>query len=354
MPYEIDFLQPGDSNGDAICMRYWSADENRYIIHVIDGGYSSTGEAIVDHVKRYYGNPSTIDHVTLTHAHDDHVGGLSEVFANFKVRDLTMNRPWLYAEQTHKDFHQNFSLTGLRNSIMDGHEALVELQDLAFSQGTRIWDVFQGTPIGAVHVLWPSKSAYIARLADQDRTPQSYADSSLRAFVEGAKRAIRRSESWYQELLSENEVDTSASNESSVIQLMYIDDELVVLTADANPAALHAARDYYEAQNWRHVTPKIFQVPHHGSLHNSTPSSLNRWLGRPRGLFDGVNGFAICSIGKNQWKYPRSRVSNAFIRRGFPVYHTREGGIQYFSAGMPARQGWGAPNHAGFADSYEE
>ena len=76
MPYEIDFLQPGDSNGDAICMRYWSPRENRYIIHVIDGGYCDTGEIIVEHVKRYYGNPRTIDHVTLSHAHDDHVGGL--------------------------------------------------------------------------------------------------------------------------------------------------------------------------------------------------------------------------------------------------------------------------------------
>jgi hypothetical protein len=41
MPYEIDFLPVGDSNGDSIVIRY---DDNPFYLHVVDGGFTSTAD----------------------------------------------------------------------------------------------------------------------------------------------------------------------------------------------------------------------------------------------------------------------------------------------------------------------
>jgi hypothetical protein len=54
MPYEIDFLRAGDSNGDAIIVRWAQTKESDYYINVIDGGFTDTGDEIIDHIRRYY------------------------------------------------------------------------------------------------------------------------------------------------------------------------------------------------------------------------------------------------------------------------------------------------------------
>jgi hypothetical protein len=42
MPYEIDFLRAGDSNGDAIVVRWGDTKTSDYYINVIDGGFTDT------------------------------------------------------------------------------------------------------------------------------------------------------------------------------------------------------------------------------------------------------------------------------------------------------------------------
>ena len=64
--YEIDFLGVGTSkSGDAITMRY--KQDGEIFIHVVDGGYQSTGETLVAHIREHYDDPSFIDHVVVTH-----------------------------------------------------------------------------------------------------------------------------------------------------------------------------------------------------------------------------------------------------------------------------------------------
>src|SRR4051812_4074311 len=96
--FEIDFLDVETSkSGDAICLRYELAG-NKFI-HVVDGGYQSTGEKLVAHLRAHYDNPSRIDHVIATHNDGDHAGGLRSVLAEFEVGALWMLRPWLYANE---------------------------------------------------------------------------------------------------------------------------------------------------------------------------------------------------------------------------------------------------------------
>jgi hypothetical protein len=280
MPYEIDFLPVGDSNGDAICLRYGPA-LGPYTIHVVDGGFSGTGDSIVDHIRGYYGSPTFIDHVLLTHADLDHAGGLITVLENFLVGTLWMNRPWLYAQELVHRFHGNYTVQGLYNRIREMNPHLVALEEVALRRGFQIRDAFAGAKIGEFHVLAPKKETYLQLIPDFTRTPDAK-PLEQKGLAGAFQRVLKEVKSWFEtwedEKLSDFPPETGASNESSVIQMGILDGERIVLTADAGPQALT------EAGNTALLLgiagrPDFFQIPHHGSRRNITPSLLNWWLG---------------------------------------------------------------------------
>jgi ribonuclease BN (tRNA processing enzyme) len=358
VPYEVDFLPVGDSNGDAICIRYGTP--GAYTIHIVDGGYTDTGQVIVDHIRKYYDNPRYIDHVVLTHADQDHASGLKTVLESFDVAALWMNRPWLYCEEILNNFHGSYTVDGLRKKIRSEYSILVDLENIALKKGIPIFETFAGHKIGAFRVLSPYRSEYLKLIPDLDRTPKSYAEQAAeRDFGSGAlaflKEAVRKFlETWTNEKLGDYEFDVGASNESSVVQMGIIGDRRIVLTGDAGPKAL---ADALNAANQLQImgTPNIFQIPHHGSRRNVTKTILSKWLGAP--LKEGdetIRGNAPCSIGKNKPEYPRRRVQNAFIRRGYKVICTRDISQTIYN-GMPQRgAGWvpSTPEH--FVSTYEE
>ncbi len=322
MNYEIDFLPVGEGSGDAIIIRYGD-DVNGYYLHVIDGGRTATAETISTHINTFYPGYH-INHMVLSHADDDHATGLIGVMERLEVENLWMNRPWLYANQILHHFHGNFTLQGLIDNIKDRHPYLVELERLAVEKGTYIHEVFQGAQIGAFTVLAPTRERYVNSIPDFGKSPNRYtaeaADSQeyglLRSLIEGAKRVL---ESWDIETLARN-TETSASNESCVVQYAVLEGKGVLLTADVGPIGLAEAADYGTQLGLNR--PKFVQVPHHGSRHNVTPSVLDRWLGLKQPL-GTVVGTAFCSVGSNKLDYPRAQVTNAFMRRGFKVYSTR-------------------------------
>jgi beta-lactamase superfamily II metal-dependent hydrolase len=84
MGYEIDFLPVGDgsSGGDAIALRYGNLHGSRseQMIIVIDGGYSTTGQKLVEHVQQFY-HAEYVDLIISTHPDQDHIGGLEVVLS---------------------------------------------------------------------------------------------------------------------------------------------------------------------------------------------------------------------------------------------------------------------------------
>ncbi|HEP9567635.1 ComEC/Rec2 family competence protein [Pseudomonas aeruginosa] len=336
MIYEVDFLPVGEGSGDAIVIRYGD-DVNGYYLHVVDGGRASTAETIITHINAFYPG-YYINHMVLSHADDDHATGLIGVMETIEVKNLWMNRPWLYADQILHHFHGNFTLQGLIDDIKERHPYLVELERLAIEKGTHIHEVFQGAQIGAFTVLAPTRERYVTSIPDFGKTPDRYtaeaADSRefglLQSLVEGAKRVL---ENWDIETLASN-AETSASNESCVVQYAVLGDKGVLLTADVGPIGLAEAANYGAQLGLNR--PSFVQVPHHGSRHNVTPSVLDTWLGlkQPHGT---VVGTAFCSVGSNKHDYPRAQVKNAFMRRGFKVYSTRTKWISHY-------KGSGHPN----------
>lgn len=193
--YEIDFLPVGDSNGDAIVLRYGNllgSSRAGFIIHVVDGGYIDTGRTIVNHLNQYYAPGGYIDHVVLSHADNDHVSGLLTVMESFRVGHLWMNRPWAYAAETIDAFHGNYTVDGLREIIRREYPLLAALEDIAARKGTQVHDAFAGTQIGAFRVLAPTKDRYLQLIPQFTRTPTSYVTPDkpkglARMFVEAAK-----------------------------------------------------------------------------------------------------------------------------------------------------------------------
>lgn len=355
MGFEVDFLSVGNSNGDAICVRY-GTPELGYTIHITDGGYVETGQRMIEHVNQHYGDNPHIANVVLSHQDGDHIAGLIPVVRHFDVGALWMNRPWLYAAELLHAFHGNYSAEGLRKAIRDAYPQLVELEEAALEKGIPIYESFAGAWIGRFLVLAPSRERYLSLIPEFDRTPESYAKpvkGVLGKLFEVAKKVAAFFETWMTEALQENPSPTSASNESCVVQLGTFDGKTVLLTADAGPVALSEAAD--TAANYGFLyPPALVQVPHHGSRRNVTPSVLDRWLGTPLPEGSQRRGFAFCSVGDNKPEYPRKRVSNAFLRRGYPVYKTGGGSAWLrHSEGMPARAGSPA-QYVPFTSSYEE
>ena len=362
MAYEIDFLAVGEGkrSGDAIALRYSDGDSER--IHVIDGGNQDSGVQMVDHIRTYYEAPGFIDAVVCTHGDDDHSSGLREVIKALRVGGIWMNRPWLYASSIIGAFKDHrMTEASLEQRLREEYPILVEIEEIATDRQIPVHGAFQGKRVGAFTILAPSRHRYLQLIPEFSRTPEqgeshqshsSVPRGLLAKAVQSARAAAEWvAERWGLETLEEN-VETSASNESSVVQMARLDGERVLLTGDAGVIGLGEAADYAEACGHRLPGIHVVQVPHHGSRHNVSPSSLDRWLGSrlPEGESNGT--FAYASVGKESKTHPRKKVVNAFIRRGARVYPTKGNPLWHFR-GTSLRQGWGPVNPLEFSERVE-
>jgi len=207
----------------------------------------------------------------------------------------------------------------------------VIVYDYRRRRGIQVRAPLQGVQIGAFTVLAPSRARYVRLIPDLDKTPQSYASdsaSSLGGILTNVfKNVVEKiKESLNLETLDTNPPATSASNETSVVQIAAFGDKRILLTGDVGPEGLDEAAAYAENISFS-IQPSLVQIPHHGSRRNVTPAVLNRWLGPYPG---SGRGDAIASIGKDQDGYPRKKVANVFTRRGYDVYATRDGWVNFY------------------------
>lgn len=347
--FEIDFLAVETAkSGDAIGVRY---RVNGYVyIHVVDGGYSDTGNALIQHIKSYYDNARYIDSVILTHPDGDHASGLKTLLDSdeFEIGTLWMNRPWLYAAELLPSFKNYTSVERLASKLKEIYSHTAALEEKAIEKGIPIREAFQGTVIGAFTVLAPSKARYLNLVLDSPRTPETTEAraSAVTAMLESIMKAMATAKNliksaWGQETFSPN--GTSRENEMSVVQYAYLSGKRIVLTGDAGREALAEAADYAP---WAGLSlPGIdrFQVPHHGSRRNVSTEILDRWLGDRLSEKPPVGSetyVAIISSAKADPDHPRKSVERAFHHRGARVLATEGQTICTSSSSAPSRDGW--------------
>ena len=360
--FEVDFLEVHTSkSGDAIGIRY-ELRGGTYI-HVVDGGYLATGEKIVDHINEYYGRPSFINHVVVTHPDQDHAEGLQAVLETFKVGALWMLLPWNYVDELIDRFDRYTNPDNLKRKLREAYPYLVELEAIAKRKGVPIFEPTQGAQIGAFTVLSPSRPRYLDLIVTSAKTPkQAVQDSMLtqvgRTLVEAARMAKAFVwASWGEETFPEE--GTSNENEMSVIQFARLCGETIVLTADAGRDGLKEAADYAPYVDL--ALPggvNRFQIPHHGGRHNVSTEILDLWFGkrlksRPA---PGSGAFsAIVSAAKDDELHPRKVVVRAFIHRGATLVSTDDGsGAKRTSFNAPYRAGWSAAIPVDYPEETEE
>lgn len=355
--FEIDFLDVEcDSSGDAITIRV--VQNGVQTISIVDGGYSDCGTKIVEHVRKHYGNPPSIQNVILTHPDGDHAAGLKKVLTELTVERLWMNRPWLYAEFLIKYYPTYNNLDRLRARLKSQYPNVRDLEDIAVERGILIEEAFQGTRIGHFTVMSPTFEGFLGLvLRDDDRAEEpdgSVSDKIEKAWWSKVATGMRNllAAIWGEENLPVKE--TTPRNEMSVVQYADLLGVKVLLTADAGHEAMSSFVDY--APSVGLVLPGIdrFQVPHHGSRRNVSSEMLDKVLGPKRTSSGEYNEFAaIISSAKKDVHHPKKAVVRAMIHRGGKVI-TTEGSDIRTGLNAPAREGWGPAEGYPYPTEQEE
>jgi hypothetical protein len=359
--FEIDFLDI-DSNrsGDAISIRY-QLDHKTYI-QVVDGGFQDTGEKITDHINTYYNDPDFIDSVVVSHPDGDHAGGLRKVLEEFKIGELWMLRPWIFADELIDRFSRFTSVENLIKRLKEIYPNIATLEELANAKNIPIYEPFQGEEVGAFVAMAPARERYLDMIIESEKTPeatkeeQTLAASAVDMFLEKAAakvvtliRAI-----WGAETFSPNE--TSPENEMSIIQYANLCGNRILLTGDAGRAGLMEAANYAPYVGLELPGIDRFQVPHHGSRRNVSTEILDCWLG-PRlesKHAEGEKKFtAIISAAKKDKDHPRNAVIRAVIHRGAKAVTTQGKNLRTHH-NAPKREGWSSAKPVPYPEQQEE
>lgn len=357
--FEIDFLDIESSkSGDAIPIRYQLNGTTR--IHITDGGFQASGDSLVEHINKFYGSPSYIDAVVVSHPDGDHAGGLRALFEEYEIGELWMLRPWEYADELIEKFSRFTSVDNLKKRLRELYPNLDALEKLAIENGVSIYEPFQGASIGEFIVMAPSKTLYLDQVVESEKTPEATKAAQealsrsglLGTILEKAITFIRAV--WGAENFPED--DTSPENNMSVVQYANLCGKKILLTADAGRAALSEAADFAPYVGLTLPGIDRIQAPHHGSRHNVSTELLDRWLGpRLRAMPEsGQEHFtAIISSAKEDKHHPKKAVVRAFIHRGGKVVAT-EGSNMRTGHNAPQREGWGAATPVSYPEEQEE
>ena len=255
MPYEIDFLRAGESNGDAIVIRWGDTGDGPFYINIIDGGSSrDTGDqghtACVEKISQSQPRSQMSScrmPITITPP------GLSRCWEHedFTISNLWMNRPWDYVDEVLDRFHVR-----LYPRRPDQKDA-----GLCIPTSSRWKKLQRETGTGFTHRCKEPRSALLrcwrrAARGTFGSFPTSIKPLRLQERFSQSREHPRERPSatlprgsWSDldfETLDNNPPATSASNETSVVQMATFGDKRILLTADVGPEDLDEAAVYAE------------------------------------------------------------------------------------------------------------
>jgi beta-lactamase superfamily II metal-dependent hydrolase len=317
--FEIDMLNV--SNGDAIVVRYVGGNGRIEWVGLIDGGENEDdGMKVVQHVRRYT-MKEQIDDVICSHPDSDHIGGLRTV-----VRNIGVGRVWVHDPATHIDLRSvrmrwRQTYGSAARKIEKSMQQCSDFQDLLDRLRIPRIEPFAGKEAGLFQVLGPTKRYYGELLQQFEKLNGVFVEDertdepvSFGQFKESANP----------DAVIDEDNDTSAENNSSVISQIVYNGSVLLFTGDAGVPALERAIIPCGVRN-----VKWLDVPHHGSKHNVNSGVLNR-------LMPDVAYFSA----RGTRKHPSVAVINALKRRGCTCYSTHKSGNLLYPIGVGLRQGW--------------
>ena len=347
---EIDFLPIGEESksGDAVTIRMGNLNGRRdeYVIIVVDGGYQSDGEKVVDHINNYYNPHGRVDLVLSTHGDQDHIGGLPTVMSSFDVGQLWMHLPWKHSQE----IGSMFSNGRLIEKNLSSHvKALLEnakgLEDIARQKGVPIFEPFSDTSdcnsYEGLRILGPSTTYYEELLPSFREFKETAPASVMGSLIEASGHMMTKAlEAVHIETLKDPADDaTTAENNSSAILLITFQGEDILLTADAGVPALTQAVGVAEMFSHDLKYASLQQIPHHGSKRNMGPTLLDRMVGL-RGSAPAKT-IVVSAAKKGEPKHPSAKVTNAYKRRSGKVFTTQGKPFSFRLGNTPSRGGYG-------------
>lgn len=366
MAYEIDFIGVGkdsSKSGDAIAIRYGNLEGSRdeFTVALIDAGFKSSGEDVVNHVKEHF-HTEKVDLVISTHPDQDHINGLSMVLDELEVGELWIHKAWEHNEGLADKFHDGrITDNSIGEKLRENLQAAYDLVQQAEKQGITVSEPFTSLTFdgGTIKVLGPTQDYFESLIPDFDGMPKKAEeekdlfDEAIDGLVAIAKSAWKTITSIWGEDDLPTEDETSAKNNSSVITQIITDERRLLFTGDAGITALEQAADQLDSC----INPaelRFMQIPHHGSRRNISSNVLNRIIGEPLSNGESRDITAFASTAKDgEPKHPRKAVMNAFTHRGVKAIATR-GSNKCSRYNSPAREGWVTAEAEPYHYEYQE
>lgn len=342
---QIDFLpvDSGEKSGDAISFRYGDFSERTlFKVVVIDGGTKDSGNKLVEHINEHFGT-NHVDLMICTHPDADHASGLRQVMNQCSVGELWIHKPWDHSKEICDLFHDGrITDNSLSERLQKAYTYAYELVQLADNKGIDVREPFAGrsSEDDALIVLGPTTDYYRELIPDFARSPQA------KTIFEKAYANFEKTVRWIQETLDIETLDesgeTSAENRSSAVILLKFGGHKYLFTGDAGIDSMNKVLEYAQDENIDISYVDMFQVPHHGSRRNISPSVLDRIKCQS----------AYISASKDAPKHPSKKVTNALKRRQANVFKT--GGKTLCHQKNAARAGWTAAANIPFYNEVEE
>lgn len=340
---EIDFHHIGSKkSGDAISVRECIGEQTT--IYVVDAGYQETGKSMVENIRKYYGRPTKIDHVVVSHPDGDHAGGIRSILESFEIGTLWMLKPWDYTEDLLRHFKYSNDATWLTSRLKSLYPNIAALEEIASERNIPIASPFQGTQIGSFTVTSPTYDHFVDCVVKSKRTPRYKEISTVikEGAIEAYKSIVNFIEAnWGEEKFSDKE--TSEENEMSVVQYANIMGKKILLTADTGRKGLSDTIAFLEAEGVPLPGIDKFQVPHHGSRRNINSELFDQLVGSQlvKQPDDPPKKFtALISASEEDEKHPRNVVLRAIWHRGGNIVMNDKQNIRSPIGDVPKRKGW--------------
>lgn len=357
MAIEVDFIGVPNVKDDYDAIAFRILDNGRLLNCVFDGGTSVVGDALVEHLRKYYGKITgslpKLDYVFCSHGDRDHSAGLATLLKTVRVENVIINFPWDVLDELYER-RKNRSLTkeGLLKQLRRNYPELAELDDIVKAKKiNRISGFVEDFCIDGFSLLSPLRKFYVDKIAESDKSPGMIVEAADEAFhgsgEEGWETAVK-----YKDSLR-NEVSTTPENETSLVLYVEGGGNPVLLTGDAGVESLGCAVQVANTLGVDFGRLQIVQVPHHGGRHNVTSSILDEILGPVQFVSEEDYKWAFVSVG-NGSDHPKRCVTNAFWNRGWNVYVSSKGSLHGVKgSGFPKRN-WESQAPIGFSSRVEK
>ncbi|MDP3982642.1 MAG: MBL fold metallo-hydrolase [bacterium] len=204
-----------------------------------------------------------IEIVVLTHPQADHLNGLIEVMRRYQVKHF------------------------VTSPIGNATKGYQELTKVIQEGDTTIQNIYTGDEIKISNItlrtLWPSRE---------------YVEDNSSATISA-------------NILGATTTNADLNDFSVILQLEYGAFD-AVFTGDAD----ENIQDEILAANTKLKPVEIFKIPHHGSRYGLLDEFIDRF----------EPGFAVISVGKNQWGHPTPELLSRLSLRSIPILRTDNDG----------------------------